>query len=466
MKKTAAIFIGPSMPSSLSLPPDFDLFPPVKSGDLYKIVNRGYSFVAIIDGLFHGVPSIWHREILALIEEGVDVWGASSMGALRASELRNLGMKGFGHVFTWYSDSLINGDDEVALHHTQEYPYKALTVPLVDIRFCLINCLGFSFESSIHKSLIEAARSIPYWKRSHPALEEHLRDKGFDNALVSELAMVLIGSRSVKTMDAECLLLALVDYNATNSHVSKLVPDSAFRKSSVIDLYGQLSIQVRIEHGKETKGMGCEQSSQNVPLNIRKNACLHSLVSFWLEEADHLGIHRAISESIKTSPELTYMVDKSAQSSCVLTRNEIAYFIHASHHFCRYFVAMSSSYLGDEHHALANYYIRKNPNPDYICPSFINFTNSLPSRPSLISCIAFEMHIVSCIFNTYSVDQSHLIDLYVDRSGSKGITSLHGMLQSYILAKEFGMMLLGCSQQVHEAHVMKYIHFYFLSTSL
>ena len=57
--------------------------------------------IVLIDGEFHGRPSVWQREILDAIAEGTEVHGASSMGALRAAELHSFGMVGHGRIFDW-----------------------------------------------------------------------------------------------------------------------------------------------------------------------------------------------------------------------------------------------------------------------------------------------------------------------------------------------------------------------------
>ena len=43
--------------------------------------------IGIIDGYFERVPSVWHKEILWAMAEGIHVFGSASMGALRAAEL-------------------------------------------------------------------------------------------------------------------------------------------------------------------------------------------------------------------------------------------------------------------------------------------------------------------------------------------------------------------------------------------
>ena len=52
--------------------------------------------IALVDGLFEAVPSVWHHELLAAQAAGVQVFGGASMGALRAAELGPWGVVGVG----------------------------------------------------------------------------------------------------------------------------------------------------------------------------------------------------------------------------------------------------------------------------------------------------------------------------------------------------------------------------------
>jgi hypothetical protein len=52
--------------------------------------------VAIVDGEFGQNLSVACRKIIDAIGRGVRLYGAANMGALRAAELRHLGMRGFG----------------------------------------------------------------------------------------------------------------------------------------------------------------------------------------------------------------------------------------------------------------------------------------------------------------------------------------------------------------------------------
>ena len=46
----------------------------------------------IVDGSFQWTPAVWHKEILWAMGRGVHVFGAASMGALRAAELDGFGL--------------------------------------------------------------------------------------------------------------------------------------------------------------------------------------------------------------------------------------------------------------------------------------------------------------------------------------------------------------------------------------
>lgn len=84
----------------------------------------------------NGANILTFKEILDLLHRGVHVWGASSMGALRAAELAPFGMRGFGRVFESYVQGEIEGDDEVAvLHAPEEMGYAVLTKSLVNVKY-------------------------------------------------------------------------------------------------------------------------------------------------------------------------------------------------------------------------------------------------------------------------------------------------------------------------------------------
>ena len=73
--------------------------------------------IGLIDGVFERVLPVWHKEILWAMTQGIHVFGAASMGALRAAELHAFGMVGVGRIFADYRDGVLEADDEVAVLH-------------------------------------------------------------------------------------------------------------------------------------------------------------------------------------------------------------------------------------------------------------------------------------------------------------------------------------------------------------
>ena len=96
---------------------DADYRPPVKRGDIYRLLeeNDNIDVIGIIDGVFHQSPAVAHKEILKALKEDITVVGGASMGALRACELYPFGMIGVGNIFNDYKTGVIDSDDDVAV---------------------------------------------------------------------------------------------------------------------------------------------------------------------------------------------------------------------------------------------------------------------------------------------------------------------------------------------------------------
>jgi hypothetical protein len=116
------VFVGPSLPwdEGRSILPSAVFRPPAKAGDVYLAVADGADVIAIIDGYFEQVPAPWHKEVLYALSAGAHVFGAASMGALRAAELYPFGMVGVGRIFEAYRQGTYEDDDEVAVVHGGE----------------------------------------------------------------------------------------------------------------------------------------------------------------------------------------------------------------------------------------------------------------------------------------------------------------------------------------------------------
>jgi len=147
--------------------------PPAKQGDIYKAyLLYKPKVIALIDGFFSNTPSPWHKEILFVMTEGVRVYGSSSMGALRASELSDFGMIGIGEVFQAYHRKKIEDDDEVALvHGPKKLGYPNLSEAMINIRKTLEVALYEGIiEFDLYSQLLSSAKESFYAERNYGSL--------------------------------------------------------------------------------------------------------------------------------------------------------------------------------------------------------------------------------------------------------------------------------------------------------
>ena len=119
------VFLGPSLPvddARRILPARY--LGPARCGDVLRARRLSPRAIALVDGLFASTPATWHKEILLALDDGIAVFGASSMGALRAAELAPFGMIGVGAIFEAYRDGVYTDDPNT---HPEAMRYKELT---------------------------------------------------------------------------------------------------------------------------------------------------------------------------------------------------------------------------------------------------------------------------------------------------------------------------------------------------
>ena len=136
---TTLLFVGPTLPACEVRLPGVEILPPASVGDVLRATRRrGVRRIALIDGYFERMAAVWHKELLIAIERGIAVYGAASMGALRAAELAPFGMIGVGAIYRAYRRGELVADDEVAVAHLpEEYAFEPTGEPLVNLRFAL-----------------------------------------------------------------------------------------------------------------------------------------------------------------------------------------------------------------------------------------------------------------------------------------------------------------------------------------
>jgi hypothetical protein len=148
--------------------PNAEVVPPISFGQAFGYGLRAGDTLLIVDGLFFQHPSVRHKELLTLIDNGVRVVGSSSMGALRAAELHPFGMEGYGWVFEAYRDGVLEADDEVGMvHGDPEDGYPVFVDALVNIRQTVARAVQSGVMSPpLADRLIETARSTPFTMRT------------------------------------------------------------------------------------------------------------------------------------------------------------------------------------------------------------------------------------------------------------------------------------------------------------
>ena len=215
------VFIGPSITlEDARHELDAMYLPPVSEGDIIRLATaKRPQAIGIIDGYFENVPSVWHKEILFAMKRGIHVFGAASMGALRAAELHPFGMVGVGAIFEAYRDGLIEDDDEVAvIHGPAELGYPSLSEAMVNIRRTLSDALSHHvIAQTSYQRLEELAKALPYKDRSYANLMNLAREYGLDRRDIDAFSFWLPAGRAdQKREDAIHLLRTLRHHTKAN----------------------------------------------------------------------------------------------------------------------------------------------------------------------------------------------------------------------------------------------------------
>jgi hypothetical protein len=216
---SAVIFVGPTLPPRLRPAGEklWDWRPPVRQGELYRAALARPQAIGIIDGYFEIVPTVWHKEILWAMAEGIHVFGAASIGALRAAELASFGMRGIGRVYEDFRDGVLEDDDEVAvLHGPAELGYPPLTEAMVNIRATLAAAVeGGILAPDLATDLGKIAKGMFYKERTWDALLRSTAATGWPADRLRYFAQWLPHGRvDQKRRDADAMLKAIRTYLA------------------------------------------------------------------------------------------------------------------------------------------------------------------------------------------------------------------------------------------------------------
>jgi ribosomal protein S12 methylthiotransferase accessory factor len=182
--------------------PEADFRPPVRRGDIDALPAG--TVVGIIDGVFDQELAVSPRELHNGLRKGLHILGSSSMGALRASEVR--GITGIGRVYEMFRDGIIERDDEVALLFSAN-TFQPMTEPLVNIRHAVDSLLrSGTLAREVGQKILTAARRLHYRDRDYRLI---LRQAGLANRPDAAQLIAMLQGQNLKREDAQLLLEAL-----------------------------------------------------------------------------------------------------------------------------------------------------------------------------------------------------------------------------------------------------------------
>ncbi|WP_172293149.1 TfuA-like protein [Pseudoruegeria sp. HB172150] len=185
------VFAGSSLsPPDKEAFPEIEFLPPVGEADILRLLDGQTAVIGIIDGYFGDRRAVTHKEIVLAMALGVTVFGAASIGALRAVELQQYGMIGVGEVFECYQSGRLNDDGDVALlHGPAEMNYQALTIPLVEVAATLKALEARDrISHQTARSLFQCAGRVHFAERTWGAVTaSHSSDSRYALRLTEEL---------------------------------------------------------------------------------------------------------------------------------------------------------------------------------------------------------------------------------------------------------------------------------------
>jgi hypothetical protein len=247
----ATVFLGPTMSleDAREILPNALYRPPAAQGDLLAAVDQDHAdLIGLIDGTFHHTLSVWHSEVCYLLDRGITVFGASSMGALRAAETEIYGTRGVGTIFGWYRDGVIMADDEVALlHGNEEAGYLPMSLPLVNIRASLAEPVSRGrLDPSHAEQVINVARSLYYPDRQVWTILQSCEDLLVPVDALSVIERALTEEYvDLKRADAR-EMLTLIKEVMDGSIPAPARVEFEFSRSSVFDTLYNLDRRVQI----------------------------------------------------------------------------------------------------------------------------------------------------------------------------------------------------------------------------
>lgn len=231
MDRRKLIYAGPtcaSVPHELIAKAGFELLPPAQRGDIPKVLSGPPGIIVLVDGRFHQSLAVGHAELRSALDLGWELWGLSSMGAIRAFEMRHLGMRAFGRVYEFFLGEEDFQDDEVALLHAPVFPYFGITEPLIHLRHFVFQLERADVITLAQaRTVVRKLKRLWYGERTRKLTLELVSSVAGDSAMTIARAMSAdFRPFEVKVLDLTTFLAESVWESASYAPIPALAPYS------------------------------------------------------------------------------------------------------------------------------------------------------------------------------------------------------------------------------------------------
>lgn len=232
------IFLGPSLPldEARAILPDAVYLAPARQADVLSAVGiHRPDVMGLIDGEFGQSLSVWHKEILYALHRGVAVYGASSMGALRAAETAVFGTRGVGRIFEMYASGELIDDDEVALAHgLGDAGYRKFSEPMVNVRATFQKARDEGvIDAAVCERLVAIAKSLFFAERTFLRILSDAAAAGIDDGDIERIGrFVQTDYVDLKREDALELLRTI---RQLPTPLEKKPPEFEFQRSALFE---------------------------------------------------------------------------------------------------------------------------------------------------------------------------------------------------------------------------------------
>lgn len=279
------IFAGPTISrQEIGQYLDALVLPPSAQGDILTSLERYRpQAIGIIDTAFP--RSAWVSEVHYALRSGVAVYGAGAQGALRAVELQDYGMKGYGKVFHDFATGQQTNDAAVLCRYTEQDGMFARTSET------LVNAQA-SLSAALNAGILD---DTTFRRLSHKAQELYWQERTWEQILLPELfagieayeegrAWLKAHAVNIQKQDAIELLQALASHRELLQHNIYTPAD----RSGMLDLLYHRERQAYRKSGSVPFYSVAHHAAINhpEPLEVNFNGMNRAIVAFFAERME------------------------------------------------------------------------------------------------------------------------------------------------------------------------------------